>query len=216
MPLTLTSGFSAAAAKNIRKLFGEAKAMYAPGGEYMAGTKAQLARGRKRAMAGGMQALAGAGLAGTSMAGGLAKRYEEEVGAPMMAQATTQRLSALSGLLAQEAGAEMQMAPRYAYQPPQQRMPSMRGAPGAPSVSAPQRMAAQPRQQPAQQQPTPSPPVYAMHPAEQARGGQAVYFGAAYKPPQTFYEAFQATAPKPAAPAPSPTSLSSIYAGTYY
>lgn len=99
--------------KKVSGLFKQAKALYAPGGEYMSGIEAQLTRGSKKAVATGMQGLAAAGLAGTSMMGGLGLKYEEDVAAPVRAQATTARLGALSGLLQAEASAELQMAPRF-------------------------------------------------------------------------------------------------------
>ena len=162
MPLQLMSGISAAAGANIGKLFGEAKQLYAPGGGYMAGIEAAISRGSKRAVASGVQQLASVGLAGTSVIGGLGKKYEEEIGMPARSQAVTARLSALSGLLAQEAGVQAQTAPRYGYQP------SYGGGGGGggrrttiPSV-APRRTTVQPRavaqpqQQPQQQQLLPS------------------------------------------------------------
>lgn len=102
-----------AAIKQMRSLFAQAKAIYAPEGKYMTGIEAGIKRGEKKAVAGGMQGLAAAGLAGTSMAGGLSKKYQEEVAQPALASATTARLSALSGILSQEAGAEGSMAARY-------------------------------------------------------------------------------------------------------
>ena len=134
MPLTLTSGFSAKSGADIRRLFAEAKKIYAPGGGYATGIEAGLKRGRTKAVATGMQNLASAGLAGTSMAGGLGLKYEEDVAVPARERMETQRLGALSGLLQAEAGAELQMAPRYGYTAPQQqqRQPQSR-------VSIPQR-----------------------------------------------------------------------------
>lgn len=108
---TATSGVDPATIEAIRNLFGQAKALYAPGGDYMKGAEAGLERGRTKAIAGGMQGLASAGLANTSMMGGLAKQYEEEVAAPTRASATSGRLSALSGLMGQEAGAMASTAP---------------------------------------------------------------------------------------------------------
>lgn len=102
--------------ESISGLLSEAKGLYAPGGGYMAGIEAQLSRGRTRAVTGGMQGLAAAGLASTSMAGGLARKYEEEVAAPTMAQATTQRLAALAGLAQTEAGFQAQLASRETTQ----------------------------------------------------------------------------------------------------
>lgn len=139
---TATSGVSATVRRRVSGLFKEAKALYAPGGEYMKGIEAQLVRGQKKAVATGMQALAGAGLAGTSMAGGLGLRYEEEVGVPTRARATTERLGALAGLLQAEAGATASLATRYATTP----APVARGggaaAPGFPVRRTPRPTAA--------------------------------------------------------------------------
>jgi len=55
--------------------------------EFLKATEAQLERGRKAAVSQGMQSLVSAGLAGTTEAAGLAKRYEEEVAAPARLQA---------------------------------------------------------------------------------------------------------------------------------
>jgi len=81
-----------------------AKAQYTPGGGFGAGTEAALERGRVKAMASGMQGLISAGLAGTTMAGTLGKRYEEEVGVPTRARVEEQRAQALSGIEMAQAG----------------------------------------------------------------------------------------------------------------
>lgn len=81
-----------------------AKAQYAPGGGFGKGVEAGLERGRVKAMASGMQGLVGAGLAGTTMAGTLGKRYEEEVGAPVRAGVEERRAQAISGIEMQQAG----------------------------------------------------------------------------------------------------------------
>ncbi len=81
-----------------------AKAQYAPGGGFGKGVEAGLERGRVKAMASGMQGLVGAGLAGTTMAGGLGLRYEEEVAAPVRAGVEERRAQAISGIETQEAG----------------------------------------------------------------------------------------------------------------
>jgi hypothetical protein len=96
----------------MRSLFEQAKAIYAPEGKYMTGIEATVQRGEKKAVAGGMQGLAAAGLAGTSMMGGLSKKYQEEVAQPTLARATTERLSALANIMSQEAGSEGSMAAR--------------------------------------------------------------------------------------------------------
>ena len=155
MALRLISGIGAAAGENIGKLFEEAKKLYDPKGEFMAGTEATISRGSKRAIASGVQQLASAGLAGTSIIGGLGKKYEEEVGMPARARATTQRLSALSNLLTQEAGMETQFAPRISTQetiaPPQ--LQQVYSKPSRSSYTPSwQRMGAQPQAQSAQPQ----------------------------------------------------------------
>ena len=52
------------------------------GGGFAKGAKAGLARARTKSMASGMQSLASSGLACTTMAAGLGKKWEEEVGTP--------------------------------------------------------------------------------------------------------------------------------------
>ncbi len=163
MPERLISGIGAAAGANIGKLFEEAKKLYDPKGEFMAGTEAAISRGSKRAVASGVQQLASAGLAGTSIVGGLGKKYEEEVGMPTRARATTQRLGALAGLLQAEAGTEFQMSlrpptppvtigggygggGRRAYAPSVRRTPQATAQPRAVAPARPQPQ--QPQQQP--------------------------------------------------------------------
>ncbi len=85
----------------------KARDLYAPGGAYSKGLDAQLARGSKKAVAGGTQALVSSGLASTSMGAGLAKQYEEEVGAPARADLESRRVSAMAGLYSQEAGMQV-------------------------------------------------------------------------------------------------------------
>ena len=84
----------------------EAIAYYQPGGGFGKGVEAGLERGRVKAMASGMQHLVGAGFAGTTMAGTLGKKYQEEVGAPVRAGLEERRAQALSGI--EMAGAGMQ------------------------------------------------------------------------------------------------------------
>ncbi len=81
-----------------------AKAQYAPGGSFGKGIEAGLERGRVKAVSSGMQNLVSAGLAGTTMAGGLGSRYEEEVAAPTRAGLEEERARAISGIEMQEAG----------------------------------------------------------------------------------------------------------------
>lgn len=81
-----------------------AKAYYAPGGGFGKGVEAGLERGRVKAMASGMQGLVSAGLAGTTMAGTLGKKYEEEVGAPTRLGVEERRAQAISGIEMAQAG----------------------------------------------------------------------------------------------------------------
>ncbi|KKN46593.1 hypothetical protein LCGC14_0671430 [marine sediment metagenome] len=83
---------------------GRAKAQYQPGGGFGKGVEAGLERGRVKAVSAGMQNLVSAGLAGTTMAGGLGLRYEEEVAAPTRASLEGERARAISGIEMQEAG----------------------------------------------------------------------------------------------------------------
>ena len=71
---------------------------YKPGGGFGEGVEAGLKRGRTKSMASGMNALIGSGLAGTTMAAGLGKKYEEEVAAPIMAGVESTRAQNLSAL----------------------------------------------------------------------------------------------------------------------
>ena len=84
--------------KEIAKPYQEAMAYYKEGGGFGAGIEAGLERGRTRSMASGMNALIGSGLAGTTMAAGLGKKYEEEVAAPTMAGVESTRAQNLSAL----------------------------------------------------------------------------------------------------------------------
>lgn len=81
-----------------------AKAYYEPGGGFGKGVEAGLERGRVKAVSAGMQHLVGAGLAGTTMAGGLGKRYEEEVGMPARLGVEERRAQAISGIEMAQAG----------------------------------------------------------------------------------------------------------------
>lgn len=81
---------------------------YLPGGGYGKGVEAGLERGRVKAVAGGMQSLVSAGLAGTTMAAGLGKRYEEEVAMPARARVEETRAQAISAIRMAEAGMETQ------------------------------------------------------------------------------------------------------------
>lgn len=80
-----------------------AMAYYQEGGGYGKGVEAGLGRARTKTMAAGMQSLVSAGLAGTTMAAGLGKKFEEEVGMPARARVEETRAGAISGLEAMKA-----------------------------------------------------------------------------------------------------------------
>lgn len=95
-------GMSASA----RAMWEKALAHYAPGGGYGKGVEAGLERGRVKSTASGMQNLVSAGLAGTTMAAGLGKKYEEEVAAPTRARVEGARAEAIANIQMGMAGAE--------------------------------------------------------------------------------------------------------------
>ena len=97
-----------------RSAFGQAIDQFKPGGGYMQGIEAGLDRGRTKAVASGMSGLVSAGMSNTTQAGGLGKRYEEEIGAPTRAGAETQRMQNLAGLYAALGGAEQGAYEGYA------------------------------------------------------------------------------------------------------
>ncbi len=174
---TATSGVSAATRRQVSSLFAEAKKIYEPGGGYMAGTEAGIARGSKRAVASGMQQLASAGLAGTSIVGGLGKKYEEEIGMPTRQAANIARLSALSGLLQAEAGATASLATRYSTSPGATYGGGGGGGRGtAPRVST-RRAPAAPQ---AQVQPLPTLNLPSITTKKEPTGYQGIFYGAAY------------------------------------
>lgn len=87
-----------AISSDVSAIFERALARYRPGGEYGKGTEAALERGRVKAVSTGMQSLVSAGLAGTTMAGGLGKKYEEEVAAPARARVEETRAERMSAI----------------------------------------------------------------------------------------------------------------------
>ena len=100
----IRGGIGAAATK----AFAEAEAYYEPGGGFGKGVEVGLERERAQAMSSGMQALVASGFAGTTMAGGLGKKFAEEVGMPTRArleETRAERLSAIKMLRAQMAQA---------------------------------------------------------------------------------------------------------------
>ena len=89
-----------------RTAWEQAIAQYGPEGGFGKGVEAGLERGRTKAVSSGMQSLVSAGLAGTTQAAGLGKRYEEEVAMPTRARVEETRAQAVAGLQAGLAGAE--------------------------------------------------------------------------------------------------------------
>jgi len=120
-----------------------AMAQYAPGGGFGKGIEAGLERGRVKALASGMQSLVSAGLAGTTIAGGLGKKYEEEVAAPTRAQLESmraERISALEVMLAQmeQSGMQAGLGRQFGTTPsrmPQISTPTMSASAPAPYIS---------------------------------------------------------------------------------
>ena len=109
-----------------RSAYAGALKQFEPGGAYGKGVEAALERGRKKAVAGGQQALVRAGLAGTTMMAAPGLRFEEEIAVPTRARVEETRAGRLSELYALLAGAEQrgyesmldrgpgfQIAPRY-------------------------------------------------------------------------------------------------------
>ncbi|HEB26575.1 MAG TPA: hypothetical protein ENI05_02195 [Porticoccus sp.] len=77
-----------------------AMSQYEVGGGFGKGIEAGLERGRVKSVASGMQSLVSSGLANTTMAAGLGKKYESEVAAPTRARMEETRASAISSLQA--------------------------------------------------------------------------------------------------------------------
>ncbi len=71
--------------------------IFRPGGEYGAGVEAMIGRGEKKAVAGGMQNLVSAGLAGTTMPMHLQQTYQEEIGMPTRLRSEDVRMERLGG-----------------------------------------------------------------------------------------------------------------------
>lgn len=198
---TTTSRVDSAALAKMRSLFEQAKEIYAPSGKYMAGIEATVERGEKKAVAGGMQGLAAAGLAGTSMMGGLSKKYQEEVAMPTLAAATTQRLQALAGIMSEEAGAEGSMAARTTTTvgPMQRtmRQPTSRALTSStPSRTGSSSAAIRPTERAATKKST---PLISMNMGSYDRkspGTGQVYFGAAtYAKQPTYSQSFEGPPP---------------------
>lgn len=86
------------------EIFDRIIAQQEAGGAFEAATEAAIGRGRKKSVSQGMQALVSSGLASTTQAAGLGKKFEEEVGVPARLQATDIREQRLAGALKDKAG----------------------------------------------------------------------------------------------------------------
>ncbi|MHA2068087.1 MAG: hypothetical protein ACXABY_27315 [Candidatus Thorarchaeota archaeon] len=91
--------------------YGEAKGKYeqvesffAPGGTFGKGFEEQIERAKRKDVAGGMQSLVSAGLAPTTQAAGLGKKFEEEVGMPARLKLEDMRLGRYAESLRGTAG----------------------------------------------------------------------------------------------------------------
>ena len=90
--------------KEIRGILDEIIAMYAPGGGFGKGTEAMIEREKEKSIAQGTQALVTSGLYGTTMAAGLGKKFEEEVGMPTRLKLEDVRYGQYAGAMGQKAG----------------------------------------------------------------------------------------------------------------
>ena len=77
---------------------------FGPEGDYLAGFEKKLDRQRTKALAEMKQGAVSSGLYNTTLKDTYAKKWEEEVGAPAMAQANDARLQALARALQNKAG----------------------------------------------------------------------------------------------------------------
>jgi len=77
---------------------------YQPGQGFGAGAMASYERAKTKAVGSGMQQLVSAGLANTTVAAGIGKKYEEEVGTPFRLQLQDMQSERLSGAQAGKAG----------------------------------------------------------------------------------------------------------------
>jgi hypothetical protein len=77
---------------------------YQPGGAFGAGAMASYERGKTKAVGAGMQQLVSSGLANTTVAATIGKKYEEEVGTPFRTQLEDMRMGRLSEAQSGKAG----------------------------------------------------------------------------------------------------------------
>ncbi|KKM66508.1 hypothetical protein LCGC14_1480440 [marine sediment metagenome] len=90
-----------AEAKNI---YEQIIGLFQPGGQFGKGFEAQIGRAKTKSVAQGTQALVSSGLYGTTQTAGLAKKFEEEVGAPARLQMEDVRMSKYAGAMGAKAG----------------------------------------------------------------------------------------------------------------
>jgi hypothetical protein len=86
------------------QIFDKMIGQYETGGTFEKATEATLARGEKKAVAQGTQSLVSSGLASTTTAAGLGKKYQEEVGEPARARAADVSTQRMNEALSQKAG----------------------------------------------------------------------------------------------------------------
>jgi len=86
------------------EIFDRIIAQQEAGGTFEKATEAAIGRGRTKAVAQGTQALVSSGLASTTTAAGLGKKYEEEVGVPARLQAADVQSQRLMQALTGKAG----------------------------------------------------------------------------------------------------------------
>jgi hypothetical protein len=90
--------------QEIRGLLDKVVSAYSPGGAFGAGTEAMLERQREQYLGSATQQLISSGLYGSTMAAGLGKKFEEEVGMPTRAKLEDIRMQAYTEALGQKAG----------------------------------------------------------------------------------------------------------------
>jgi len=86
------------------EIFDRMADIYSPTGSFGQGIESGIERGRKKAVSQGMQSLVSSGLASTTTAAGLGKRYEEEVAQPARERSEDIRFERLAGVMGQKAG----------------------------------------------------------------------------------------------------------------
>jgi len=90
--------------ESYQSILNAARQRFAKGGAFAGGALAELERTKKKMLAAGQQSLVSSGLAGSTVAAGLASKFEEEIGAPQRArieEARTARQTDIDLALAQ-------------------------------------------------------------------------------------------------------------------